>query len=325
MTVVKIRERERDRSGSSVLVATVERLHALPGAGLITLGLGLLAGIGYVDVITGPDLSLGPAYQLPVFLAAIAGRRLSVAIAAGAAGLWTFVQVWQHPHPYSNPAIPAWNVGTRFLVLWLVAVLVSHLTMRFTQERHLSRHDFLTGLPNSRGFFETTRPDPTRTPESPLTIAIIDVDNFKTVNDLGGHAAGDRLLVAVGRTMTDAVGPHDVVARLGGDEFAVLLPATDKAQALQRLQLLHAELHQATSAIAPQVGFSIGAVFFTSAPQSSHELLDLPDRLMYVVKRRGKDLVLIESAENVERLLQSHADRPGPPREQRRATPASTA
>ena len=112
--------------------------------------------------------------------------------------------------------------------------------------------------------------------------------------------------------MAAAVGPHDVAARLGGDEFAMLMPTTDRAQALQRLQSLHAELHQATSASAPEVGFSIGAVFFTHAPASSHELLDLPDRLMYVVKQRGKNLVLMESAENVEHLLQSHAANPTP-------------
>lgn len=293
------RSRGHEAGDTSLLAAGIERLSTTPVVGLIAAAILLLSGIGYLDAITGANLSLGPAYQVPVLLAATAGRRLGVAAAALASGTWTAVQLSQTLQESNNLAIPAWNLTARFLMLWLVAVLYATVTTKLAQERQASRRDFLTGLPNRRAFHEATRLEVARMRHngSVLTVAFVDVDNFKAVNDRYGHAAGDELLSIAGRNLAAAAGPSDVVARIGGDEFAVLLPGIGKYEALQRLRALHAELTLAIASVAPEAGFSIGAVTFTREPQSEQTLLDLPDRLMYQVKQRGKGLIRAEHAE----------------------------
>jgi diguanylate cyclase (GGDEF)-like protein len=96
--------------------------------------------------------------------------------------------------------------------------------------------------------------------------------------------------------MAAALRRTDVVARIGGDEFAVLLPETGLAEALDRLRRLHEQLLTATASIAA-VGFSVGAVTFTDPPRSADHLLGLADRVMYQVKRQGKNTIWGEPAD----------------------------
>ena len=293
--------RRMDRPDRADLVTVaVQRLRAVSGPRVLLLAVCLIAAIGYIDFVTGREIALGVAYQVPVFLTATTRRWISVAIAAFAAAVWTAIQVILNGAPDAGGIVSAWNFLSRFLVLCLVVALVRALASKLDEERGLSRSDFLTGLPNARAFRETadhTLAGMLRS-RSMLTAAFIDIDNFKAVNDRHGHARGDELLTLVAGTLAAAMRPHDTVARLGGDEFAVLLPGTDREQAHGRLQRLHADLHAATAAITPAVGFSIGAVTFTDPPGSSGDLLSLPDRLMYRVKVRGKDLVWTETAES---------------------------
>lgn len=120
----------------------------------------------------------------------------------------------------------------------------------------------------------------------PLTVAYIDVDDFKSINDAHGHRAGDDFLVRAAAAMTDDLRATDLVARLGGDEFAILLPETDVDEALSLLSRLHATL-QATTAQWTS-GFSIGAVTFAVPPRSADEAISAADHVMYDVKRDGK-------------------------------------
>ena len=303
MTVLRIGRRGR----ADLVTSVVLRLTVVSAPRVLLLAVCLIAAIGYVDLVTGPDLALGVAYQVPVFLAATGRRGIGIAVAALSAAVWTLIQSMQDPARYALGIIPAWNFLARFLVLYLVAALVRALAGKLDEERGLSRSDFLTGLPNARAFRETadrTLAGMLRS-RSLLTAAFIDIDNFKAVNDAHGHARGDELLTLVGRTLAAGMRPQDTVARLGGDEFAVLLPGIDRDEAQARLQGLHGGLHAATAGMTPAVGFSIGAVTFTDPPGSSSELLSLPDRLMYRVKLRGKDRVWTETAETAE----NHAGR----------------
>ncbi|MER7008115.1 GGDEF domain-containing protein [Dactylosporangium sp. NPDC000555] len=300
-----------DDERTPALVTVIHWLSTLRPVYVVGLAVGLFAVIAFADFTTGPAISLTVAYQLPVFVTAAASRRLSVLTAALSSGVCTTMQALLRTEPYPAGVL-AWNLLARFLVLWLVASLVSALATRFVAERHLSRNDFLTGLPNARALHEQTGRELARMrrSRSALTAAFIDVDNFKAVNDTHGHARGDELLAAVGRTLAAAVRAQDTVARVGGDEFAVLLPGADREEALDRLGALHRELHAATRDFTPAVAFSIGAVTFTDPPPSSTEVLELPDRLMYLVKLGGKGMVRAETAT---------AMRAGPPSAPRRA------
>lgn len=286
--------------GGPSLASIVERLARLPGRRLTTTALLLMVVIGVVDYVTGKDVSIAVGYLLPVFVAATAGRRASTTFAGLAASAWTLIEVIPHG-PYTHALIPFWNLIARFIVLWVIGALVSHLSARLAEERDLSRTDALTGLPNARAFREATGEEIERMRHSgdPLTAAYLDVDGFKAVNDAHGHAAGDAILATVGRVMSDVLHPADRVARLGGDEFALLMPGTGLDEAMDRLRRLHAALLEATATDSPRVGFSVGAVAFLDPPASGERLVTLADRIMYEAKRNGRNTLLGEQAEAV--------------------------
>jgi len=111
------------------------------------------------------------------------------------------------------------------------AALVEQLRQHQLKLREQATHDALTGLAN-RALFNETLDNAAETGE-PVSAILIDLDDFKTVNDTLGHPVGDDLLIEVARRLRTAVRPEDLVARLGGDEFAVLLPRTDAERAAE--------------------------------------------------------------------------------------------
>ncbi len=161
---------------------------------------------------------------------------------------------------------------------------------------HQTNHDELTGLAN-RTMFSRIVTDALQQADNGQSAAVlfVDLDDFKTVNDSLGHAAGDELLVALGRRLGSAIPPYATAARLGGDEFAVVLPgvrdlAEVTAIAEQLLTTISAPV--STSGRVVPVHASIGAAL--SMPgQSAAELLRNADTAMYAAKNLGKDRVAV--------------------------------
>jgi diguanylate cyclase (GGDEF)-like protein/PAS domain S-box-containing protein len=155
-----------------------------------------------------------------------------------------------------------------------------------------SLHDPLTGLLNRRGAMMRLERELGRSALSgePITVAFLDLDGFKALNDTRGHAEGDRCLIETGRALTDICRPGDVVARLGGDEFLILLPglADDAAPAaLDRLL-------NAIRGCCTNIRGSIGAVTLEGGKASAPEQVVIAaDRLMYQAKRDGRDRVVL--------------------------------
>ena len=147
-------------------------------------------------------------------------------------------------------------------------------------------------LANARAFREAADAELSRMrlTHRPLTIAYVDIDDFKAVNDTHGHTAGDDVLTGVATTMMKVLPGPDRIARIGGDEFAVLLPDTDLPGALVILQQLHTAL-QTTAAGQTTVRVSIGAAAFTEAPSTVQQLVHAADVVMYKVKQHGKNMV----------------------------------
>jgi diguanylate cyclase (GGDEF)-like protein len=156
--------------------------------------------------------------------------------------------------------------------------------------------DSLTGLPNPRAFAEaaTAELDRQRRSGRPLTIAFLDLDRFKEVNDRHGHQAGDALLAEVARCLRSSTRATDHLGRLGGDEFAVLMPETDEVGAERVLERIQASILNAMGEQGWPVTSSIGAVVFPVAPASVDELVGKADQLMYLVKHSGKGAFRIE-------------------------------
>ena len=123
-----------------------------------------------------------------------------------------------------------------------------------------------------------------------FTLAYIDLDNFKAVNDPHGHGVGDDLLRVVGQTLKTSSRESDTVARLGGDEFAILLPETDLGGAKLFLENLRARPKKGMRANRWPVTFSIGSITF-SRSVSVEEMIRRADELMYEVKQGNKDAI----------------------------------
>jgi diguanylate cyclase (GGDEF)-like protein len=157
----------------------------------------------------------------------------------------------------------------------------------------MARTDVLTELYGRRAFEDRLRHDLALAQRrmSPLTLAYVDLDDFKAVNDAHGHAEGDRVLRATGAALRDSVREVDTAARVGGDEFTLVLPDTDHIGAQRVVSKLRRRLQEALGTSAAEVTCSIGVVTFLDANISPVAAVAAADELMYQVKSKGKGAV----------------------------------
>jgi diguanylate cyclase (GGDEF)-like protein/PAS domain S-box-containing protein len=170
---------------------------------------------------------------------------------------------------------------------------------------HLADHDPLTGLYNRRRFeIEIERQIALRRRyNNPATLLLLDLDNFKSVNDTLGHGAGDRLLCDIASALTAALRETDVVARLGGDEFVILLPETDATAAHRVAESLRAVVadNPAFGSEGLAVTASVGIAPVTRGVTSS-ELMVQADLALYDIKDRGRNGIAEYETDSRERL-----------------------
>ncbi|MGQ0645902.1 MAG: GGDEF domain-containing protein [Elusimicrobiota bacterium] len=258
----------------------------------IGLALGLTACLGIVDYFTVPDFSFSVFYLIPVALAArLAGLCAGLLLAAATAGAWLAAALLTKE--YSHPLIPYWNAGVRLVFFAITAYALAALkeaSRALQREREDARTDPLTGAANRRRFLEAAEAEIRRARRygHPLSVAFLDIDGFKEVNDRRGHAEGDRLLKEIAQFLRRTARDADLVARLGGDEFAVLLPETDAESAREWGRRVREEI-PAAAASAGGATCSVGVASFEPPPPSVEELLLRADELMYEEKRNGKN------------------------------------
>jgi diguanylate cyclase (GGDEF)-like protein len=262
---------------------------------LAWLGVALIA---VADYATGYEVSFSFFYLAPVSIAAwYAGRGAAVRVALLACLSWFGADQFSG-HVYAHPAIPYWNAGVRLGIFLAMGLLIVALQAALQRQRALARTDALTGLYGRRAFEERLEHDLAlaRRHGRPLTLVYVDLDNFKSLNDAQGHAAGDEALRRTARILQGATRRTDTVARLGGDEFALVLPETARAGAEGVVAKARNELRGALAAMAPQLGCSVGVITFAEVPESAEEAVKAADALMYAAKRRGKGGVVFEEA-----------------------------
>jgi diguanylate cyclase (GGDEF)-like protein len=254
----------------------------------------VMAAVGFVDLLTDPNLGFSSLYVLPVLIASWRGPRAAgMALATIGAVIWTLAPV---PHlPETTLAfVSLWNLVVRLTTLALVAWLVGELRTQLALAERSARTDHLTGLATRGWFLEHLAREVERAQRyaHPLTIAYIDIDDFKPVNDKFGHRAGDLLLQRIARTLQEQVRDFDLAGRLGGDEFMLLLLETGTDHARATIERLAEALRGATRDEGHPVTFSIGVLTYQHPPNDPSAAMVQADELMYEVKRGGKDGVL---------------------------------
>lgn len=193
-----------------------------------------------------------------------------------------------------------WYAASQLITYLLVTVLVSALHNALESERRLARTDYLTGAGNTRAFFDIASQELKRVRRynHPLTIAYMDLDSFKLVNDRFGHSAGDEVLRTVVDTLSGNLRVNDFVARLGGDEFAVLFPETGLEAARVIIPRMRQQLLETVHLRGWPVTFSIGVLTCAVPPEDVDSMLRLVDGVMYRAKRSGKNRVAYGTCED---------------------------
>jgi len=273
----------------------VEILAGLSKPAVTALSLLLCLVVGVVDWVSGPDYSFAPFYLIPVIVTAwFVGRRVGYALSLASALAWLLAELAGRRR-YQGEFSLYWNDLMELLLFLLAALVVSALKGALERENEMARTDHLTGKPNRRQYFELVAGELRRNHRygEPFTIAYLDIDNFKTVNDTVGHAEGDELLRQVAASISASIRDTDTVARLGGDEFALLLPETAGDSALTAAAKVRRQLKIDVESRWP-VTFSMGLVTYLKAPATIDEVIGRADRLMYQVKEEGKDALRLE-------------------------------
>jgi len=190
----------------------------------------------------------------------------------------------------SCESINVLNAGIQTVFFLVFAFVLLVLRKSQAHLKNLSRTDPLTGVVNSRCFFEIGNVETLRSfrYHHPFSVVFIDIDDFKLVNDKRGHSAGDALLRHIGKTIKETIRDTDVLARLGGDEFAVLLPETDEKAAQITVTRIQKNLLLPETVSTP-VTFSVGLVTNLGVRCAFEEVLKAADDLMYEAKRSGKN------------------------------------
>jgi diguanylate cyclase (GGDEF)-like protein len=157
--------------------------------------------------------------------------------------------------------------------------------------------DPLTGLPN-RALLMARMQESLGRPQGSVTLLYVDLDDFKRINDEGGHAAGDAVLVALAERMRDCVRPDDVAARLGGDEFALLLEDVDDVHGeAVAARILEGLVDVVADGVRLSVGSSVGIASALAGSTTPEELMRQADVAMYRAKQAGKGHVRVWTPE----------------------------
>jgi diguanylate cyclase (GGDEF)-like protein len=194
-----------------------------------------------------------------------------------------------------------WNAIAAVSAVMVIALLIYFLVtnLRFRKQLvRLASQDGLTGLLNRRRTAELATEElaAATASDAPLTIAIIDMDHFKFINDRCGHATGDYVLREFARLGREAMRPKDMLGRWGGEEFLLIMPDATLEVAiatLERLRTLIFGINLPASGAGLRVSMSAGLATRDAQVRSLDELIARADAALYVAKNEGRDLVRV--------------------------------
>lgn len=256
---------------------------------------GALLVVAFIDHLLGARWSLGLLYYLPVAFAAWRlGRDPALIAGIICSSFWVALAAHMSAPGAAELPVLAWGLLTHLGSFSLVAVLVSEMRDLFERERILGRHCHLTGALTGRAFRDVLEETVTaaRRRRAGLAMIYVDMDDFKSVNDRLGHAAGDAALEAFARGVGRALMPGDQFARTGGDEFVILM-ADRGPNARREIDRIRASA-LASLAESGDVGATMGAIIVPAGRDlEPGDLVRRADAAMYEAKRGGKGSICI--------------------------------
>jgi two-component system cell cycle response regulator len=278
-------------------------------------------------IVSSPMVALNSKVTFEMYFLAVTAASLRydarICLVAGMLALGEYGGLWAYAAArydlddpvyaiQSGPYSPV-DLSTRLILLAIATILAVTIVRRAQGLLYLASRDRLTGLFN-RGHFDralsTTMESAARSGQ-PLSLAILDLDHFKGINDIHGHAAGDRTLSQVAEWLNQAMRRTDLVARYGGEEFVVLMPGTTPDAALARIEALRQEMAERPidlgNGLAVRVNFSAGiagtpADGDTMTPKA---LLTCADHRLLAAKRGGRGQCIGAEARAPRRLVSS--------------------
>ena len=255
------------------------------------IAVALLGCIGLIHYLLGPEFTLSLTYLIPVgFASWYIGTRYGLFLSVLNVAVWIFVESASN-HPYSSTRTYCLYAIARLSFCVGVTLLLGRFKTALNAERTLSRVDYLTGAVNWRSFYESASTEIERCNRygCTFTMAYLDIDNFKDINDRFGHTTGDNVLQGIANTIKMNIRKVDTAARLGGDEFVILFPETMEAAALKAIKKIKNAIFQHKYLKKFSITVSIGILTCKACPPDVDSTITLADSLMYSAKKHGKN------------------------------------
>jgi diguanylate cyclase (GGDEF)-like protein len=267
-----------------------------PKSLVIAIGLALLLIVGFLDLETGPQISFSIFYLIPIVLVSwctgiAAGRWFSILgaiiwLAADLTSGQVYAQIW----------IPFWNMLVRLSFFIIVASTLASLKIKIEKETESARRDFLTGLANPRGFYENAEVELERATANPqpITLAFVQAEGLKWINERYGRQAGDQMLCALVETIQNIVPNQHLVARFTGTLFAILLPDTGHDAAQKLLHEIQKQLRDLTQRKYQRpMTFGIAGRIYVTPLRDLGNFMHEADRLMaHLTEKTINEIVL---------------------------------
>lgn len=257
---------------------------------VLVLAVCFVIPIGVVDALTPHGLQLSFFHVLPVIMVTWYVSRLAGLLFSTAATALVTITDWYVGHLSGLEALLL-QAGAHASLFLIIVLILDVVITKFDTAQQLASQDPLTGALN-KGAFEQTLHHQLRLARRagwPVTLAYVDIDHFKALNDTCGHTEGDLALKQVAAVMRQTLRETDAIGRVGGDEFAILLQNAKPDEVSSLLKSLRNGLQDRFAGWPVPVTCSIGAVTFVDPPLDEKAALRAADALMYQAKQSGRD------------------------------------
>lgn len=261
-------------------------------------------------IVASPMVALNSKVTFEMYFLAILATSLRydarICIAIGAlviveySGLWVYAasrfDLRDPRYVLESGPYSAVDLGTRLILLFVATLLAVTIVRRAQRLLYLAARDRLTGLYNRGHFDRALRAalDSSARDGQPLSLALVDIDHFKQINDDYGHTQGDRVLIQIAERLLNAMRRTDLVARYGGEEFVILMPGTSRDSALARVELLRREIAESPVEVGDgqvlRLNFSAGVagIPIDEDVKGPESLLRCADSRLLAAKRSGR-------------------------------------